>query len=72
MPKMTDVQLSDDFKTLTFTEGDPWRRELTLDNKYEATHVWRRLADGSVWRTDTLHKLIRATATQRAFTQQTK
>ena len=71
MPKMTDVDLSDDFKTLKFTEGDQWRHELTLNNKYEATHVWRNLANDNVWQTDILHKLIRPTPAQRAFTQQT-
>lgn len=70
MPKMTNVIESDDFKSLTFTEGNRWRHELTLNNKYEATHVWRDLGDNSVWQTDTLHKLIRATPEQRAFTNQ--
>ena len=72
LPKMTGVLISDDFKSLSFTEGDQWRHELRLKNKYEATHVWRRLADDSIWRTDTLYKLIRATPAQRAFTQQTE
>ncbi len=70
MPKMTNVVISDDFKAIMFTEGDRWRHELRLINKYEATHIWRRLDDDSVWQTDTLHKLIRATPEQRAFTQQ--
>ena len=70
MPKMTNVELSDNFASLTFTEGDQWRHELTLKNKYEATHVWRDLSNNSVWQTDTLHKLRRATPEQRAFTQQ--
>jgi hypothetical protein len=69
-PKMTNVVVSDDFKTITFTEGDQWRHELTLVNKYEASHVWRHLDNDKVWQTDTLHKLIRATPDQRAFTQQ--
>ena len=67
---IANVEFSDDFKTLTYTEGDKWRHELTLKNKYEATHVSRDLTNGSVWQTDTLHKLIRATPAQRAFTQQ--
>jgi hypothetical protein len=71
-PKMANVNLSDDFKSLTFTEGDRWRHELTLKNKYEATHVWYDLTNNSVWQTDTLHKLRRATPEQRAFTQQTE
>jgi hypothetical protein len=41
MPKMTNVVVSDDFNKITFTEGDQWRHELTLVNKYKATHVWR-------------------------------
>lgn len=72
MPKMTNVVMPDDCGSLTFTEGDRWRHELTLKNKYEATHVWRDLTNGSVWRTETLHKLRRATPEQRAFTQQNK
>jgi hypothetical protein len=70
MPKMTDFVASGDFQTLAFTEGDQWRHELTLKNKYEANHVWRDLKSGSVWRTDTLHKLRRATPAERAFTQE--
>lgn len=70
MPKMTNVSLSNDFKTLTFTEGDQWQHELTLTNKYEAIHVWRDSADNSRWKTEVLHKLIRATPAQREFTQQ--
>ncbi|MGF1633886.1 MAG: hypothetical protein ACFCVE_08570 [Phycisphaerae bacterium] len=69
MPKMSHVVLSDDSATLAFTEGDRWRHELTLNNKYEATHVWRDLADNSVWQTDTLHKLRRTAPEQRASTQ---
>ena len=71
MPKMTNVVVSADFASLTFTEGDQWRHELTLVNKYESKHVWRHLDNGAVWQTDTLHKLIRATPAQRPFTQQT-
>ena len=66
MPKMTNIVISDDSTTLTFTEGNRWRHELTLKNKYEATHVWRDLADNSVWQTDTLHRLRRAAPEQRA------
>lgn len=69
MPKMTNVELSDDFRSLTFTEGEQWRHELTLKNKYEATHVWRDLTNDTIWQTDTLHKLRRATPEQTAFTQ---
>lgn len=36
MPKMTNIAVSDDFRSLTFNEGDRWRHELTLNNKYEA------------------------------------
>jgi hypothetical protein len=71
MPKMTNVVVSGDFASLTFTEGDQCRHELTLVNKYEAKHVWHHLDNGTVWQTDTFHKLIRATPAQRPFTQQT-
>lgn len=70
MPKMTNIDCSDDFRIVTFTEGDRWRHELTLQNKYEATHVWHDLTNGSVWKADTLHKLRRATPEQRSLTQQ--
>jgi len=70
MPNMTNIEVSDDFSFLTFTEGDRWRHELTLYNKYEATRVTYDLTNNSVWRTETLHKLRRATPEQRAFTQQ--
>jgi hypothetical protein len=69
-PALTNIELSDDFRTLTFNEGDRWRHELTLHNKYEATHVWHDLTNNRVWRTETMYKLRRATPAQRAFTQQ--
>jgi len=69
MPKMTNVTVSDDRRELTFNEGDRWRHELTLTSKYEAKHVWRETETGNVWQTDALHKLIRATPAQRAFTE---
>ena len=69
---MNNVVLSDDFKTLTFTEDDQSRHELTLTNKYEAIHVWRNLNNNSVWKTDKLHKLTRATTTQHEFAQQSE
>jgi hypothetical protein len=72
MPKMTDVVISEDCRSLAFSEGDQWRHELSLRNKYEATHVWRDLKDDSVWQTDTLHRLRRATPQERAFTEQTE
>jgi len=69
-PKMTNVVISDDFKSISFNEGDQWRHELTLVNKYEASHLWRHLDNDGVWKTDTLHKLIPASPDQRGFTQQ--
>lgn len=70
MPPMTDIYLSRDFRSLTFTEGNQWRHELTLKNKYEATHVWHDLTNNRVWKKDVLHKLRRATPKQRAFTRE--
>lgn len=67
---MTNIEISDDFRSLTFTEGDDWKHELTLDNKYEARHVWRQQSDGRVWKTESLYRLRRATPQERAFTQQ--
>ncbi len=68
--KMKNVVISKDHKTVTFIEGDQWRHELKLVNKYEATHIWRHLDSGRIWQKETLHKLIRATPDQRFFTQQ--
>ncbi len=69
-PKMSNVVFSEDFRKVTFVEGDRWRHALTLKNKYEATHVWRHLDDNRIFTTDTLHNLRRATPAERAFTQQ--
>ena len=70
MAEFTDFVISEDRRSLAFTEGNQRRHELTLANKYEAKHVWRDLEDSSVWETDVLHKLRRATPEERAFTQQ--
>lgn len=70
--KATNVTVSDDCMSRSFTEDDQWRHELTLTNKYEAKHKWQFIGkDGdNAWHTDTLHKLRRATSAERAFTQQ--
>lgn len=64
-----DVSVSDDFRSISFQD---WgiRHTLRLLNKYEAEHEWFDLEKQSVWRTDKLHKLIRATPEQRVVTQQ--
>lgn len=67
--RMQDVVLSDDGTSLTFSEGNAWQHELTLTSKYSARHVWRKPENGEVWRTDTLFKLVRATAGQRRFAE---
>lgn len=70
LPKMEKVVVADDFSSLSFVEGDHWRHELKLVNKYEAIHTWRDLRNDTVWRSSTLYKLIRTTPEQRAYTQQ--
>jgi hypothetical protein len=68
--KMESVTISDDRSVLTFHNGTTWRHTLTLINKYEAKHEWFDLKQKNVWRTDHLHKLIRASRAQRKMTQQ--
>jgi hypothetical protein len=68
--KVHNVTVSPDFRILTFEEGDHWRHTLTLKNKYEASYEWFDLQAGTVWRTETIYKLIRATDEQKAMTQQ--
>ena len=70
MPEMSDIQVSDDHRELTFHEGNRFRHEMTLLNKYEARHVWREFDSGRIWDSETMHKLVRATPEMRAFTQQ--
>lgn len=68
--KMHNVKVSEDARKMTFDEEDRWHHVLTLNNKYEARHEWLEADTGKPWKTDTLHKLIRATPAQRRFTQQ--
>ncbi len=70
-PAIRDVKLSEDSRTLTFNEGDRWHHEMTMENKYGATHIWREANTENIWQTDHLHKLVRATPEQKRFTQQT-
>ncbi|AMV35921.1 hypothetical protein VT85_00655 [Planctomyces sp. SH-PL62] len=58
--RMQAVTLSDDFKTLTFHKGGQWRHTLTLIGKSELTHEWFDLTRQQVWRTEPMHKLVRA------------
>lgn len=69
-PQIDKLIISDDFKSLAFIEGNQWSHELKLVNKFEATHTWKSLNNGSTWQSETLHKLVRATSEQRAFTLQ--
>lgn len=70
VPPMSNVAVSDDFHTLKFEESDQWLHELEIVNKYEAWHVWKDAKTGQAWKSEPLHKLIRSTPAQRAFTQQ--
>ncbi|MCX7421739.1 MAG: hypothetical protein NT013_19630 [Planctomycetia bacterium] len=69
MPEMTNVVLSPDSQVLKFSEGDQWNHTVTLVNKYEATHEWRNAKSDQVWRTESLHKLVRATPDMKHVTQ---
>lgn len=68
--KMQSVSVSPDYAVLKFKEGDQWSHTLKLKNKYEATHEWFDVAKGTVWKTDTLHKLVRPSSEQKKMTQQ--
>ncbi|HPC61890.1 MAG TPA: hypothetical protein PKX23_14600 [Verrucomicrobiota bacterium] len=70
--KMQSVSVSPDYTVLKFKEGEQWSHTLKLCNKYEATHEWFDVAKGSIWKTDTMHKLIRAAEEQKKMTQQEK
>lgn len=69
--RMHTVTVSEDFKRVKFKEGEQWLHTLTLKNKYEASHEWFDLKEQRIWQTDTLHKLRRATDSERSVTQQT-
>ena len=69
--RMHSVTVSEDFKSMKFKEGEHWLHTLTLKNKYEASHEWFDLKEQKIWQTDTLHKLRRATDSERSVTQQT-
>ena len=63
--------VSGDFRAMKFKEGEQWLHTLTLKNKYETSHEWFDLKEQKIWQTDTLHKLRRATESERRVTQQT-
>jgi hypothetical protein len=68
--KMHSISLSKDCRVLKFQEGAQWLHTLTLKNKYEASHEWFDQQNKTIWDTDTMHKLIRASAEQKRMTQQ--
>ena len=70
-PRMHSVTTSEDFESIKFKESEQWLHTLTLKNKYEASHEWFDLREQKIWQTDTLHKLRRATESERSVTQQT-
>lgn len=67
---MKGVTVSEDFRSLEYFQGSNWKHTVTLVNKYEAKHVWFDLEKNSVWKTEHLHKLVRATPDQKRATQQ--
>jgi hypothetical protein len=68
--KVHDVSISPDFRVLKFKEGGQWLHTLTLRNRYEASYEWFDLQKGTVWDTQPMHKLVRASGEQKAMTQQ--
>ena len=71
-PITDGLVFSDDYTTLEFDGWTGSHHVLTLLNKYEARH--RVINEGEIepWSVETLHRLIRATATQKAQTMQDK
>jgi len=67
---MKSVSISGNARTLKFREGEDFLHTLILKNKYEATHESLDLGTQSVWRSDTLHRLARATPQQKELTEQ--
>ncbi len=70
---MESVSVSADFKVLKFKEnfgeGCHWLHTLTLKNKYEATHEWSDSKKKVAGRTQSMHKLRRATEEEKQMTQ---
>ena len=60
--KMQSVSISDDNTVLKFHEGEQWSHTLTLKNKDEAVHEWVDQKTGTIWKTETMYKLTRATS----------
>lgn len=67
--RIRDVTVSDDFTSISFRDYG-FRHTIKLLNKYEAEHEWFDLEKQAMWRTDRLHKLIRATPEQKVFSKQ--
>ena len=67
---MKSVSISGNARTLKFREGEDFLHTLVLKNKYEATHESLDLGTQSVWRSDALHRLARATPQQKELTEQ--
>jgi hypothetical protein len=57
--KMHSVSLSNDYRVLTFKEGNQWIHSVTLKNKYQASHEWFDVQKQRVWQVEELHKLVR-------------
>lgn len=68
--RMHSVTVTEDHRVLKFKEGERFLHTLTIKNKYEASHEWFNLEQQKVWRTDSLHKLRRASDAEKAVTQQ--
>jgi hypothetical protein len=56
--RLHSVSVSVDFKVLRFEEDDQWRHTLTFVNQYEAKHEWFDLQRKTVWRTESIYRLI--------------
>lgn len=54
------VILSDNCQVLIFYENSKWKHTLTLLNRYEVEHEWFDIEENTVWQTDRLYKMKRA------------
>lgn len=68
--ELETISLSPDCRILVCRDKRQTRYTLTLANKYEAQLEWYDLKAKSVWRTEAVHELTRATEEQRRVTQQ--
>jgi hypothetical protein len=58
--KLHFISMISDNKVLNLEDGTRWALTLTLKNDNQAELEWRHKDDGSLWQTETMHKLGRS------------